>query len=102
MAAYLFDPVLLPLLATAKFSSWQQLANASGISVSRLRQLRRGQVATWKISELQKLSKTLHIPLAPLLEKLELINRPNIPQPSDFQYASFQVIESFLTYCAQH
>jgi transcriptional regulator with XRE-family HTH domain len=98
MATYPFDSVLLPLLMTVKIPSWQQLANTSGISVSRLRQLRRGQIATWKISELQKLSKALQIPLASLLEKLELIDLPDLPQPSDFQYASFQIIESFLTY----
>jgi transcriptional regulator with XRE-family HTH domain len=98
MAAYPFDSVLLPLLMTAQIPSWQQLANTSGISVSRLRQLRRGQMATWKISELQKLSKALQIPLASLLEKLELIDVPDVPQPSDFQYASFQIMESFLTY----
>jgi transcriptional regulator with XRE-family HTH domain len=98
MAAYPFDSVLRPLLVTAKISSWQQLANTSNISVSRLRQLRRGQIATWKISELQKLSKALQIPLASLLEKLELIDLPDLPQPIDFQYASFQIIESFLTY----
>ncbi len=98
MAAYPFDPVLRPLLVTAKISSWQQLANTSGISVSRLRQLRRRQLATWKISELQKLSKSLQISLASLLEKLELIDRPDTPQPNDFSYASFQIIESFLTY----
>ncbi len=98
MTAYLFDSVLRPLLATAKIASWQQLASISGISVSRLRQLRRGQIATWKISELQKLSKALQIPLASLLEKLKLIDLPDLPQPSDFSYASFQIIESFLTY----
>jgi DNA-binding Xre family transcriptional regulator len=98
MAAYPFDSVLLPLLMTAKISSWQQLANTSGISASRLRQLRRGQVVTWKISELQKLGKALQIPLASLLEKLELIDVPDMPQIADFQYANFQIIESFLTY----
>jgi transcriptional regulator with XRE-family HTH domain len=98
MATYPFDSILLSLLMTAKISSWQQLANTSGISVSRLRQLRRGQIATWKISELQKLSKALQIPLASLLEKLELIDVPDVPQIADFQYASFQIMESFLTY----
>jgi transcriptional regulator with XRE-family HTH domain len=98
MTAYPFDVVLHPLLLTAKIPSWQQLANTSGISVSRLRQLRRGQIATWKISELQKLSLALQIPLASLLEKLEIINILDESQPTDFQYTSFQIIESFLTY----
>jgi DNA-binding Xre family transcriptional regulator len=98
MATYPFDSVLCPLLVMAKISSWQQLANTSGISVSRLRQLRQGQIATWKINELQKLGRALQIPLASLLEKLELIDVLEMPQPSDFQYASFQIMESFLTY----
>ncbi len=98
MAAYSFDSVLRPLLLTAKISSWQQLATISGIPVSRLRQLRRGQVAVWKISEMQKLSKALQISLVSLLEKLELVNIPGVSQLNDFQYASFQIIESFLTY----
>jgi transcriptional regulator with XRE-family HTH domain len=93
-----FDSVLRPLLIAAKIPSWQQLANTSNISVSRLRQLRRGQIATWKITELQKLSRALQIPPASLLEKLELIDIPDTPQIADFQYASFQIIESFLTY----
>ncbi len=98
MTVYPFDAVLQPLLVTAKIPSWQQLASTSGISVSRLRQLRRGQITTWKISELQKLSTALQIPLASLLEKLKLITVPDVPQITDFQYASFQIIESFLTY----
>ena len=98
MTVYPFDVVLRPLLVTVKISSWRQLADTSGISVSRLRQLRRGQVASWKISELQNLSKALQMPLASLLEKLELIDVLNVPQVTDFQYASFQIMESFLTY----
>ncbi len=98
MAAYHFDSILRPLLLAAKISSWQQLASDSGVTIFRLRQLRRGQIAAWKISELQNLSKTLQIPLVSLLEKLELISISDVPQVTDFQYASFQVIESFLTY----
>ena len=79
MAAYPFDSVLHPLLVTAQISSWRQLATISGIPVSRLRQLRRGQIAVWKISEMQKLSKALQISLISLLEKLELINIPDAP-----------------------
>lgn len=97
MTAYPCDAVLRPLLTTAKISSWQQLASISEISVSRLRQLRRGQVASWKIAELQKLSLALQISLESLLETLELVNK-NVPPVVDFQYASFQIIESFLTY----
>ncbi len=95
MTAYPFDSVLRPLLATAKISSWQQLATTSGISVSRLRQLRRGQIASWKVAELQKLSTALQVSLDFLLKTLGLINTPQV---TDFQYASFQIIESFLTY----
>jgi transcriptional regulator with XRE-family HTH domain len=95
MTAYPFDSVLRPLLATAKISSWQQLATISGISVSRLRQLRRGQIASWKVAELQKLSTALQVSLDFLLKTLGLINTPQV---TDFQYASFQIIESFLTY----
>jgi transcriptional regulator with XRE-family HTH domain len=97
MTAYPCDAVLRPLLITAKILSWQQLASISEISVSRLRQLRRGQVASWKIAELQKLSLALQIPLESLLETLELVSK-NIPPAADFQYTSFQIIESFLTY----
>jgi transcriptional regulator with XRE-family HTH domain len=95
MATYPFDSILRPLLVTAQISSWQQLATISGITVSRLRQLRQGQVASYKIAELQKLSLALQISLDSLLETLELISTP---QSADFQYASFQIIESFLTY----
>jgi transcriptional regulator with XRE-family HTH domain len=95
MTDYPFDSVLRPLLIAAKISSWQQLANISKISVSRLRQLRRGQVTFWKIAELQRLSLALQIPLDSLLETLGLISTPQL---ADFQYASFQIIESFLTY----
>ena len=95
MTDYPFDSVMHPLLIAAKIASWQQLANISKISVSRLRQLRRGQVTSWKIAELQKLSIALQIPLDFLLETLGLISTPQV---ADFQYASFQVIESFLTY----
>lgn len=98
MTAYPFDSALRPLLAVAKIPSWQQLANISGISVSRLRQLRQGKTTAWKVSELQKLSIALQISLASLLEKLELIDTPDMPKVADFQYASFQTIESFLTY----
>jgi transcriptional regulator with XRE-family HTH domain len=95
MAAYHFDSVLRPLLVTAKIPSWQQLASTSGISISRLRQLRQGQVASWKVAELQKLSFALQVSLDFLLEKLGLISTPQV---ADFQYTSFQIIESFLTY----
>jgi hypothetical protein len=98
MTAYPLDSVLRPLLVKAKIPNWQQRAITSRLSASRLRQLRRGQVSTWKISEMQKLSMALQISLASLLEKLELINVPDVPQLSDFQYASYQIIESFLTY----
>lgn len=91
---YPFDSVLRPLLIAAKIPSWQQLANISKVSVSRLRQLRRGQVTSWKIAELQRLSVALQIPLDSLLETLGLISTPQV---ADFQYASFQIIESFLT-----
>jgi DNA-binding Xre family transcriptional regulator len=97
MTAYPYDAILRALLITAKIPSWQQLANISGISVLRLRQLRRGQVASWKIAELQKLSLTLHISLESLLETLELVSK-SVSPAADFQYASFQIIESFLTY----
>jgi transcriptional regulator with XRE-family HTH domain len=95
--AYSLDSILQPLLLAAKIPSWQQLANISGISVRRLRQLRQGQVATWKISDLQKLSLALQISLELLLAKLELISN-SANQSADFQYASFQIMESFLTY----
>ncbi len=95
MTDYPFDSVLRPLLIAAQIPSWQQLANISKISVSRLRQLRRGQVTSWKIAELQRLSVALQIPLDSLLKTLGLISTPQV---ADFQYASFQIIESFLTY----
>jgi transcriptional regulator with XRE-family HTH domain len=95
--AYPLDSILQPLLLAANIPSWQQLANISGISVRRLRQLRQGQVATWKISDLQKLSLALQISLELLLAKLELISN-SANQSADFQYASFQIMESFLTY----
>jgi DNA-binding Xre family transcriptional regulator len=94
--AYPYDALLRPLLITAKILNWQQLASSSGISVSRLRQLRRGQVTSWKIAELQKLSLALQISLESLLETLELVSK-SVPA-ADFQYASFQIMESFLTY----
>jgi transcriptional regulator with XRE-family HTH domain len=97
MTSYSFDSVLRPLLVTAKISSWQQLASTSGVTVSRLRQLRRGQVASWKIADLQNLSLALQVSLDFLLEILGLINKTVSPS-SEFQYASYQVIESFLTY----
>jgi transcriptional regulator with XRE-family HTH domain len=99
MAVYLLDKVLRPLLIAAPMTSWQQLADTSQISVSRLRQLRQGKLATWKIAELQRLSAALQISLADLLEKLGLIQNssPDTVTAIDFQYASFQIIESFLT-----
>jgi Cro/C1-type HTH DNA-binding domain len=93
MAAYPLDSVLRPLLIAAQMTSWQQLATTSQISVSRLRQLRQGYLAAWKIAELQRLSTALQISLESLLEKLGLVKNSTV----DFQYASFQIIESFLT-----
>jgi transcriptional regulator with XRE-family HTH domain len=99
MAADPLDAVLRSLLVAAQMTSWQQLASTSKISVSRLRQLRQGQLATWKVAELQRLSTALQISLEDLLEKLGLIQNspPSAPTAADFQYTSFQIIESFLT-----
>jgi hypothetical protein len=96
MAIYPFDAVLQPLLATADILSWQQLANTSKISVSRLRQLRRGNFGSWKLSEFQQLSLALQISLDALFGHLGILHNPEL-KVSDFQYASFQIMESFLT-----
>ncbi len=93
MAAYPLDSVLRPLLVAAQITSWQQLASTSQISISRLRHLRQGHFAAWKIAELQRLSAALQISLESLFEKLGLVKNSTV----DFQYASFQIIESFLT-----
>jgi transcriptional regulator with XRE-family HTH domain len=93
MAIYVLDDVLRPLLTAAEILTWQQLAKATGVSVARLRQLRQGNLASWKIGELQQLSKVLQISLESLLEQIGLVQNST----SSFQYASFQIIESFLT-----
>jgi hypothetical protein len=94
MADYPLDEILRSLLTTAHLSSWQQLATTSGISIKRLRQLRRGEIGTWQIGEFQKLSVALQISLPTLLTNLQILP----PAQADFQLASFQTIESFLTY----
>ncbi len=95
--------VLGELIATAKITSWQQLSDQAGISIKRLRKLRRGQSDHLKLSELVQLSRSLQISLGELLEQLGLQSNPeptNPPAPSlaEFQLASIQTIESFLTY----
>jgi Cro/C1-type HTH DNA-binding domain len=96
MADYPSDLILHSLLRQAGMSSWQQLATTSGISVRRLRKLRQGHIDSWQIGEFQKLSKALQISLSSLLIALKLL--PPEQAIIDFQLASFQTIESFLTY----
>jgi DNA-binding Xre family transcriptional regulator len=95
--------VLRELMTTANITDWQQLSNQTEISLKRLRKLRQGQSDHLKLSELIQLSRSLQISLGELLEQLGIqfspeSNGPPAPSLAEFQLASIQKIESFLTY----
>lgn len=93
--------VLIDLMAKAQIAGWQQLSDQSEISIKRLRKLRRGQSDHLKLSELVQLSRSLQISLGELLENLGIpvsVAASSAPSLAEFQLASLQTIESFLTY----
>jgi DNA-binding Xre family transcriptional regulator len=97
------DIVLYQLMATAHITSWQELSQQTGISIKRLQKLRQGHLDHLKLSELRQLSQSFHISLVLLLEQLNVPDlhlsneQPTVSLP-EFQLASVQAIESFLTY----
>ncbi len=98
-----FEIVLRGLMATAQIAGWQQLSDRTQISIKRLRKLRQGQSDHLKLSELIQLSRSLQISWGELLEHLgiQFSLEPTSPPAlsiAEFQLASIQTIESFLTY----
>ncbi len=97
------EVVLIELMATRQITGWQELSNRTGISTKRLRKLRRSQLEQLKLAELHQLSQSLQISLGALLERLGISGmsfhqkEPTFLQ-QEFQLASIQTIESFLTY----
>jgi DNA-binding Xre family transcriptional regulator len=103
MGEYSVEIVLLELMAKTQIAGWQQLSAQTKISLKRLRKLRQGQSDHLKLSELVQLSRSLQISLGELLEQLGIqfspeSNSPPVPSLAEFQLASLQTIESFLTY----
>jgi DNA-binding Xre family transcriptional regulator len=100
MADQSFDSLLRDWMTAAQIATWQQLSDRAGMSLTKLRKLRRGDGDRLKLSELQHLSQALQIPLGLLLAKLGVIAASKQPgdDRQEFQLASIQIIESFLTY----
>jgi DNA-binding Xre family transcriptional regulator len=103
MAENSIEVVLIDLIAKAQITGWQELSDHAGISIKRLRKLRRGQSDHLKLSELVQLSKSLQIPLGDLLGHLGIsvgseLSKSTTPSLEEFQLACIQTIESFLTY----
>jgi hypothetical protein len=91
---------LRELMATAQITSWQQLSHQTGISIKRLRTLRRRSIDQWQLAELRQLSQVFQMPLVALLEQLGTkLSENQQPTLSALQITSMlQAIESFLTY----
>jgi Cro/C1-type HTH DNA-binding domain len=96
---------LRELMVAAQVASWQQLSQASGISVKRLRTLRRGSIDQCLLSELRQLSQVFQISVVGLVERFSIrLSDDAMPVAgtssslAEFQLASIQSIESFLTY----
>jgi DNA-binding Xre family transcriptional regulator len=97
------EVVLIDLIAKAQITGWQELSDQAGISIKRLRKLRRGQSDHLKLSELVQLSRSLQISLGDLLGHLGISVSPEpskstAPSLEEFQLACIKTIESFLIY----